>query len=164
MLRKVRRIMERVLADSLTKRQHTTLSQAATAAIEARSLCIAEMSKHMPSDVDPKHELKKIHRLIRNDGLDLSAVSRALIAALAQRGKGTLCVTVDWSEFGSFSVLQFSVPIQSRAVPIYWAVIDEDETRKTIAEPVFSSWRASYFGVTFIRRMVAGRCGQLYVG
>ncbi len=134
MLRKVRRVMERILADALTKKQRTTLSEVVAAAIECRSLSISEMAKSMPGDVAPKHQEKKIHRFIRNDLLDLEAASRALIARLAQREKGTLCIVVDWSDFGDFNVLQFSVPIQSRAVPIYWKVIDDKKTRGVITE------------------------------
>lgn len=75
--------------------------------------------------VAPKHNIKRMDRLLGNQKLhqELPEFFGAIANAVIQPGSRPV-ILMDWTkiEYGKFSALTAAVPLQGRAVPIYWEV------------------------------------------
>jgi len=131
--RAIRRFVVRVLGDSLRKSQVKTLAALVPGLIRSQQLGIAAIGRCLGGSAKPKNGIKRVFRFTSNEGVDVTAISRAMIAVLCQPGK-IIGIAMDWTKMGNFQVLTSAVVTKHRAIPVYWTVIDELETRMKDAE------------------------------
>lgn len=133
MIRAIRRFVFRVLGDALRKSQVKTLAALVPGLIRSQQLGIAAIGRCLGGGAKPKNGIKRVFRFTSNEGVDVTATARAMIAMLCQPGK-VIGIAMDWTKIGDFQVLTSAVVTKHRAIPVYWTVIDELETRMKDAE------------------------------
>jgi len=133
MIRAIRRFVFRVLGDVLRKSQVKTLAALVPGLIRSQQLGIAAIGRCLGGDAKPKNGIKRVFRFTSNEGVDVTATARAMIAMLCQPGN-VIGIAMDWTKIGDFQVLTSAVVTKHRAIPVHWTVIDELETRMKDAE------------------------------
>jgi hypothetical protein len=86
-------------------------------------LTVTSLGRSIRSRVAPKHNIKRIDRLLSNPILhrEMDTWYRALAMSLAS-GVSRLIVLMDWTDIGRCCALVAAVPIAGRAIPIYGEV------------------------------------------
>ena len=80
-------------------------------------------------------QLKKAHRLVKNDTRATWDTGAALFAHLTQ-DLTQVCLAVDWTALGAFRVLAACLIVQGRGIPLYSLFVHKDELkhRQTLVE------------------------------
>ena len=90
-------------------------------------LSLTALGRSARGPVAPKHSIKRIDRLLGNPRLhrELEVFFRALTEALLT-GQSEPLILVDWTPIGDERyALSAAVPVDGRALPIYWEVHDK---------------------------------------
>lgn len=101
----------------------TVLLAAVGAAVRARRLTLTELGRALISSARPKHDIKRIDRLLGNR--HLAAERCELYQVLARRVVGALCeplIVVDWSDLTPdrrWQLLRAAMPIGGRCLTLY---------------------------------------------
>lgn len=123
MLRAIRRGLISLLGDDMRKSRLKTLTELVSGAIRGKTLTEAGIGRHIPGQVNPKHQTKKVYRFYANEKVEFEDISHALMRALVVSGTGTLCLAVDCTEIGCYLIITGNVVTRSRAIPVYWKVV-----------------------------------------
>ena len=106
------------LCCGLRKSQAKTLAHLVVGAMRCRRVSLADIGRSIPSGALVKHNIKRVWRFLRNNGVDIVEGARALCAIASKAAGKRLIVAVDWVDVGSRKVLKAAVPIRGRGVPI----------------------------------------------
>jgi len=90
-------------------------------------LSLTALGRSARGPVAPKHSIKRIDRLLGNPRLhgEIELFFRALTEALLT-GQSEPLILVDWTPIGDERyALSAAVPVDGRALPIYWEVHDK---------------------------------------
>jgi hypothetical protein len=71
-------------------------------------------------------QLQRAHRLMKNEQLDAWAMASALYGYATQQLSRVL-LAVDWTDDGEYKVLEASLVIEGRAIPVYCRAVPTDE-------------------------------------
>lgn len=122
----LRRKMLPFLSDVHAKRVRTTFEATAGLVRRGRLSCTA-IGRALVGKVSPKHNIKKVDRLLSNGSLfaERAKFFRGL-SALVLEGEANPVVLVDWTKLcGGFHAIVAAVPADGRALPIYVEVHEE---------------------------------------
>lgn len=80
-------------------------------------------------------QLKKAHRLVKNDKMATWETGAALFAHMTQ-SLSQVCLAVDWTALGAFLVLEACLIVEGRGIPVHSIFIHKDDLkdRQTLAE------------------------------
>ena len=124
------------LTKDLLETQIATISQVTCGMLTNESLSLAEIARGFETEVDFRHNLKRVERFVSNprisqrpDSQEPDApltvserVARRLVRQLRRRlklaKKAPLEIILDWTSVGVFQVLSALVGVEGRAVPI----------------------------------------------
>lgn len=134
MLEGVRNFVDQLLVGVVDAHKRKSIAFAVAGIIESRSVVCAEIGREAPGDVDDKHKIKRVDRLIGNDRLDVLAICKALLRAFNFSVGQHVLLTLDWTTVGRFEVMTTSVVSGGRAIPFHWTVIHPKKTRKLLAQ------------------------------
>jgi hypothetical protein len=101
----------------------TVILAAVGAAVRARRLTLTELGRALVGAARPKHDIKRIDRLLGNH--HLAAERFELYQAFARRVVGTLCeplIVIDWSDLTPdrrWQLLRAAMPIGGRCLTLY---------------------------------------------
>ena len=129
-----------ILGEWLHGAQVNSLSAAVEGLIAGKEAGIAAIGNALPGESLGKSKIKRVDRLVGNKRLSLNAASEALIHRLCGLTWKRVLVASDWTFFRRWVILFSSIVTRSRAIPVYWTVIDINETRMPEAE--FDHFRA----------------------
>jgi hypothetical protein len=116
-------ILRRFIAPHLQQvhaRRRAAVFDVAAAVIAGGRLGSSAIGRAFPGRVAPKHNIKRVDRLLGNEGVhkDLVLFFAAIAAALLK--EASPIVLVDWTRLNNgFGALSAAVPLGGRAVPIY---------------------------------------------
>lgn len=136
---------QKFLAKSLPKSLHIKRAKCLTNIIESmlgygKQISVNEIGRHLQRDTDLKHKLKAADRFVGNNKInaDIPSICASMANFIYSSFK-ELCVLVDWSgccQKGMF-VLQASVAVTGRSLPIYAEVHELKDTENTIVHDNF---------------------------
>src|SRR5215468_9306021 len=121
---------------------HTTRSKALTMLLQGllvfRQASLSGMGRGVAVVYEEKSfrgQLKKAHRLVKNDKIATWDTGAALFAHLTQ-DRTQVCLAVDWTALGAFRVLEACLIVQGRGIPLYSIFVHKDELkhRQTLVE------------------------------
>ena len=121
---------------------HTARSKALTVLLQGllvfRQASVSGMGRGVAVVYEEKSfrgQLKKAHRLVKNDKMATWDTSAALFAHLTQ-DLTQVCLAVDWKALGAFRVLEACLIVQGRGIPLHSIVVHKDDRkhRRTLAE------------------------------
>src|SRR5215831_17252530 len=80
-------------------------------------------------------QLKKAHRLLKNDKIDTWETGAALFAHMTQE-LTQVHLAVDWTALGAFRVLEACLIVEGRGIPVYSIFLHKDDLkhRQTLVE------------------------------
>jgi hypothetical protein len=88
-------------------------------------LSCAGLGRAVRRKVKPKHNIKRIDRLMSNNKLhqELRLFFHAITQTVIGKDSRPI-ILIDWTkiEYGKFSAMTAAVPIDGRAIPILWSV------------------------------------------
>jgi hypothetical protein len=96
------------------------LWRAATLSGMSRGVALANEQKPLIG------QLRRAHRLMKNDQFDAWAMASALYGYATQPLSRVL-IAVDWTDDGQYKVLEASLVMEGRAVPLYCRAVHKDE-------------------------------------
>lgn len=103
---------------------------AVEALLNCGKLNLSSLGRGARSRVMPKHNIKRIDRLLGNTKLhrEQHHFFKAITRALLGRESHPL-ILVDWTkiECGKFSAITAAIPLEGRALPIYWEVHEDSK-------------------------------------
>lgn len=107
------------------KKRLDSLLTVSQALIEDGKLSIANLGNRIINNTTPKHNIKKVDRLIGNQKLEIKEIYCALSQHLLQ-SMDSVILLVDWSiyENKKFHILQASIVTDGRSLPLYRDVYD----------------------------------------
>jgi hypothetical protein len=103
--------------------------------LASRSGCLSAIVRHW--GVGPRrhiHRLKRLHRFLKNEGVQVEPVLRVLAAIVwpyrpgGQRTK-LVAVAIDWTQVRQFPVLWAAMPRRKRALPLTFGVYHPERLR-----------------------------------
>jgi hypothetical protein len=100
--------------------QGLLLWRAATLSGMGRGVALANEQKTLIG------QLQRAHRLMKNEQLDAWAMASALYGYATQQLSRVL-LAVDWTDDGEYKVLEASLVIEGRAIPVYCRAVHKDE-------------------------------------
>jgi hypothetical protein len=106
-----------------------TLSAIVSGALVMKGVGVLALGRAMAGEVSAKHCIKRVWRFLRNDGIEIEAISAGLVRALAPR-EGPIVLLADWTFLKSCMTLVFAVPLDGRALPVYSRTIRTGTTDK----------------------------------
>jgi hypothetical protein len=121
---------------------HTARSKALTVLLQGllvfRQASLSGMGRGVAVVYEEKSfrgQLKKAHRLVKNDKIATWDTSAALFAHLTQ-DLTQVCLAVDWTALGTFRVLEACLIVQGRGIPLYSIFVHKDDLkqRQTLVE------------------------------
>jgi hypothetical protein len=113
------------------KRRLESLFFAVDALIAGGRLSLSGLGRGARGPVAPKHNIKRVDRLLGNSHLteELMNIFGAITKYLLQ-GKAQPLILIDWTKLDDeFSSLSAAVPLDGRAIPIYWEVHPKKKTK-----------------------------------
>ena len=126
----VRKFLEKQLS-FIHKSRLESLFFAVDALIAGGRLSLSGMGRGARGDVAPKHNIKRVDRLLGNSHLpqELTKIFEAITKHLLH-GKAQPLILVDWTRLDDdFCSLSAAVPLDGRAIPIYWEVHSKDKNK-----------------------------------
>ena len=116
-----------LFAEDLHAKRVLSLSQCTLGVIHAASLAIHAIGIGMAEarDVDPKHAIKQVDRMLSNKGIDVWALFRLWVPfVLGDRRE--IVVTLDWTEHDhddQTTIAMNLVTSHGRATPLIWKTV-----------------------------------------
>jgi hypothetical protein len=109
--------------------QGLLLWRAATLSGMGRGVALANEEKTLIG------QLQRAHRLMKNEQVDAWAMASALYGYATQQLSRVL-IAVDWTDDGEYKVLEASLVVEGRAIPLYCRAVHKDESagRQTTVE------------------------------
>ncbi len=104
-----------------------------TGLLKGEQAGIAAIAVKMPGPAKAKSRKNRVYRFVSNPRVNVVSICMAIIRALGLVGRQVVVAT-DWTEIGPLSVLTSAVVTDGRAIPIFWTVILDTETRKKAVE------------------------------
>lgn len=86
-------------------------------------------------------QLKKAHRLMKNDKIDNWETSAAFFAHMT-KNLPQVCLSVDWTAVGAFKVLEACLVVQGRGIPFYSLFVHKDELQERQTSLELTMWYA----------------------
>ena len=112
---------------------------AVEALLNGGRLNCAGLGRSARSKVKPKHNIKRIDRLLGNSKLhsELRLFFKAIAKAAIGRSVQPI-ILVDWTkvDYGKFSALTAAVPVDGRSLPILWQVYEDSKWGSPDARPL----------------------------
>ena len=93
-----------------------TLAAIVAAALLMKGVGVLALGRAMAGRVAAKHCIKRVWRFLRNDDLEVEALSAALFCSLCPP-TGRVIILADWTDIEPFQQLVFSLPRNGRALP-----------------------------------------------
>jgi hypothetical protein len=120
----VRRHLDEIFLDDMHAKRVRSLASGVTGVMTAASLCIAAIGKGLAEalDLEPKHAIKQVDRLLSNCGLAMAAIM-TLWLRYSLRGLKEAVVAMDWTDFaksGHSTLAIHLVTKHGRAWPLMW--------------------------------------------
>jgi hypothetical protein len=121
---------------------HTARSKALTFLLQGLLVCkqasLSGMGRGIATIYEEqsfRSQLKKAHRLLKNDKIATWETGAALFAHMTQALQQG-CVAVDWTALGAFRVLEACLIVEGRGIPFYSIFVHKDELkhRQTLVE------------------------------
>jgi hypothetical protein len=135
-------LMQRARGKALAWRlQGLLLWRAATLSGMGRGIALANEQKTLIG------QLQRAHRLMKNQQFDAWALASALYGYATQELSPVL-LAVDWTDDGVYKVLEASLVIEGRAVPLYCLAVHKDEYRGRQTSLELTLW----YGLIAMRR------------
>jgi hypothetical protein len=103
--------------------------------IQGRSGCLSEIVRHWPlGSRRHTHRLKRLHRFLKNEAVEVEPVFRNLTAVLWQYRPGgrrtrLVPVAIDWTKVRQFHTLWAALPRKKRALPLAFGVYHYERLR-----------------------------------
>ena len=126
--------LSQILAGALDKRKIKSMGAAVAGIIASQSTVCARFARETPGSAYDKHKIKRVDRLLGNEGFVVDTVFAALLRLLRLDRREEVVLAVDWTLVGRFEVLFTSVVHCGRTLPLQWTVIDPEKTRKANAQ------------------------------
>lgn len=126
--------IERFLAEVVEVDWHVatlrSVSLGTLGVLHAVSLCIHVIGRAAAwaRDVDPKHSVKQIDRLLSNENVTIWGFGRAWVRFVVGPRPEAL-VALDWTEFdadGHSTIAAYLVTSHGRATPLLWQTVEKD--------------------------------------
>lgn len=114
--------------------QRKTTARIVAALIVGRQAAIAAIGRSIRTAAFAKHRIKQVDRFVGNGRVEVETLCAGIIATLGLAQRSRILVALDWTTIGNFEVLVSAVPSGSRALPIFWTVIDPSSELKGEAE------------------------------
>jgi len=73
-------------------------------------------------------QLKRIHRLIKNEKWDVWESARAIYQHMSEKLE-VVIISVDWTKVGYYWVLEAAIVVEGRALPFYSLAVHEEEIK-----------------------------------
>lgn len=132
-------MVESLFEQDLHARQIESLANAATGTLTAASLGIAAIGRALAiaRDLDPKHTIKQVDRLLSNENIDPWALF-AYWVPFCVGPRLEIVVALDWTEFeadGHSTIALSLVTRHGRATPLMWKTVEKGELK---------DWRNTY--------------------
>jgi hypothetical protein len=104
--------------------QRKTLARLVASLVVGRQAGIAAIGRSIRSDARMKHRIKQTDRFLGNSRVSVEMLCAGIVQTLNLAARPRLLVALDWTTIGNYEVLTSALPSGSRALPIYWTVID----------------------------------------
>jgi hypothetical protein len=127
------------LLDGIHEKRREAAFDVAASLLRGGRLTLTELGRAMPGSVVPKHNIKKVDRLLGNKRLhqEHQTFFRAIAHVLLDRARSPI-VLVDWTDLNNGKcALAAAVPSDGRALPIYIEVHPEKELSSPSVERAF---------------------------
>jgi hypothetical protein len=129
----IQNIMARIFGDNLHKKRQLSLSYAAIGILESESLFLHKMGygMAMAREVNKKHAIKQIDRLLSNKGFDIWELSAYWVPYVIGNQK-EIVVALDWTSFAGDEQWQLSLNIltsKGSSTPLLWKTIDKSRLK-----------------------------------
>lgn len=121
--------------------QGLLLWRAATLSGMGRGVALANEEKTLIG------QLQRAHRLMKNEQFDAWAMASALYG-YATQSLSRVLLAVDWTDDGVYKVLEASLVIEGRAIPLYCLAVHKDEYRGRQTTLELTMW----YGLIAMRR------------
>jgi hypothetical protein len=92
-------------------------------------------------------QLQRAHRLMKNPNFDSWQLASALFA-YATTDLQRVLIAVDWTDLGSYKVLEASLVVERRAIPFYCLVVHKEELKNRQTTLEMTLW----YGLSAMRR------------
>lgn len=96
-----------------------TFAALVAAAMTRCGVGVLSLGRAMTANTSAKHCIKRTWRFMRNQGVEISAVHKALFAKACRRS-GPLVILVDWTDLHPYRTLVMAVAYDGRALP-FWS-------------------------------------------
>lgn len=93
-----------------------TLAEVVSAAMQMKGVGVLALGRAMAGEVAAKHCIKRVWRFLRNEALEVQAISAALFEFL-RPATGRIIVLADWTDMEPFQQLILSLPRDGRSLP-----------------------------------------------
>jgi hypothetical protein len=115
---------------SVHKSRMKSIFFAVEALLNGGRLTCSGLGRAVQRKVKPKHNIKRIDRLMGNTKLhrELRLFFKAITQAVISKNSRPI-ILIDWTkiEYGKFSAMTAAVPIDGRAIPILWSVYEDSK-------------------------------------
>ena len=147
------RQVDRFVADvlwPLRRSRQKTIAALTVGLAREQQAGLAGVARGMVDDTTVKHRVKRAGRFTRNRAIDPWQVTQCLAEVLLPAGRQNV-VLLDWTDRGSYALLQASVYYQRRALPLAWQHVEkgaygEDAKSQNAIEERFVRRLASCIG------------------
>jgi hypothetical protein len=129
----VRAHLFELFADDLHAKRVASLASATSGLLKATTLGIHAIGRALASadELDPKHAIKQVDRLLSNAGIDPWELSARLVPYLVSM-KAEIVVAMDWTDFNADDQATCSLHLvtsHGRATPLLWKTVRKSSLR-----------------------------------
>lgn len=123
-----------LVGEVLHPKQVDSVAHAVVGAIHASTASITELGRAAARarEVNEKHSIKQVDRLLANSKVDPFEVMRHVVPVLVA-GRSRIVVAVDWTEFasnGHSTVVASMITEHGRATPLMWLTVASKKLKK----------------------------------
>jgi len=129
----VRPYINEVLGHVFDAHKRNAIAFAVEGIIKSGSVVSAKIAENGPGEAYTKHKIKRMWRLLRNEGICADSISESLIRAFSISVGERVLLTLDWTTIGPFEMMTTSVVSGGRALPFQWTAIDM-KTRMAVGQ------------------------------
>jgi predicted XRE-type DNA-binding protein len=94
---------------------------------------IWDMGVAAPGKASAVNRGKRIGHLLANLNISIDDIAQALLKALTANMTDVI-IAIDWTEFGSWKILQAAVVARGRAIPVFWKAVKDGRRRMADVE------------------------------
>lgn len=127
----VRVFLEKLFGDDLHAKRVLSISNGVTGVIHSAAASIHAIGQGLAvaAELDPRHAVKQVDRLLSNSGVDVWDLFENWVPfVLAERDEAL--VALDWTEFDAdnqATIAAYLVSSHGRATPLVWKTVDKSE-------------------------------------